>query len=312
MPVKVLEEWFAGCGGCEIAILDMGEVLLDVLPKLEFVYIPVLADGKFFGQDGNSKEMDYPHSDIALILGSVRTKENWEAAKQIRERSKFLIALGSCSAFGGIPALANLSTNEQIYDAYYGIDNNNDQAAVPELTTDEMLDRVYALNEVVKVDLILPGCAPSPASIAKAITALLNGQEFKLSEKSVCDTCPLERKLKWGLETKRPLASAQFTSGDYDKTLCLAEQGILCLGPVTRAGCAERLDGEAEIPGCIRAFMPCRGCWGPVHTYTKPMSDMLGALASINAETASIPDKKALFNRYRGAHGNLTNCGGGQ
>ncbi|MCL2474742.1 MAG: methyl viologen-reducing hydrogenase [Chloroflexi bacterium] len=311
MPVRVLEEWFAGCGGCEVAILDMGEVLLDVLPELEFVYIPVLADSKFFGQDGNGKEMDYPHADVALISGSVRTKENWEAAKQIRARSKVLIALGSCAAFGGISALANLSTNREIYDAYYGASNNNDQAEIPELTTEEMLNKVYALNEVVEVDLILPGCSPTPASIAKAITALLKGEEFKLSEKSVCDTCPLERKSKWGLETKRPLASAQFTPGDYNKTRCLAEQGILCLGPVTRAGCAERLDGEAEVPGCIRAFMPCRGCWGPVHTYTTPMSNMLGALASIGADTSSIPDKKALFNRYIGAHGNLNNCGKG-
>ena len=306
MPVRILEDWFAGCGGCEVTILDMGETLLKVLPQIEFVFIPVLADGKFYGATGDSPEMDYPECDVALISGCVRTKENIQSAQQIRQRAKMVVALGSCASYGGIPALANLSTNQELYEAYYSAENNNQNSMVPSITTEEMLDRVYALNEIIPVDLSLPGCPPVPENIAAAITALVNGREYKLSEKSVCDTCPLERKSKWGMQAKRSLESAKFTPGDYDKTRCLAEQGFLCLGPVTRGGCARRLDGEKEIPGCIKAFMGCRGCYGPVHSYSNPMADMLGALATVGGRIDSIPDKKALFHRFTGANGKLS------
>ena len=306
MTVRVLNDWFAGCGGCEVAIVDLGETLLDVLPHVEFVFIPVLADGKFFGNAGDKDQMDYPSCDVALVSGCVRTKENIVSAKLIRERAKIVVALGSCSAYGGIPALANLSTNEQIYDVYYGEENNNQNSMIPSLTTEEMLERAYALNEIIKVDLMLPGCPPAPANIAKAVLALVNGQDYRAAEKSVCDTCPLERKSKWSIDAKRSLESAKFTPGDYDKTRCLAEQGHLCLGPVTKGGCAERLDDEKEIPGCIQAFMGCRGCYGPVHSYSNPMADMLGALATVDGCIESIPDKKALFHRFTGANGNLS------
>jgi F420-non-reducing hydrogenase small subunit len=249
--------------------------------------------------------MDYPHCDVAFISGCVRTQENIASAKQIRQRAKTVVALGSCAVYGGIPALANLSTNEQIYHVYYGEQNNNQNSQLPKLTEEELLDRAYALNEIIEVDLALPGCAPSPANIAKAVLSLVKGQPYKYEEKSVCDTCPLERKSKWGMDARRSLESAKFIPGDYDKTRCLAEQGHLCLGPVTRGGCAERLDGGKEIPGCIQAFMGCRGCYGPVHKYTNTMAGMLGALATVGSDITAIPDKKALFNRFTGANGNL-------
>ena len=50
--VKVAEEWLNICGGCEVTILDIGEPLLDLLPSLQFVHIPVLMDHKYFGQTG--------------------------------------------------------------------------------------------------------------------------------------------------------------------------------------------------------------------------------------------------------------------
>ena len=49
---RVAEEWLNICGGCEVSILDLGEKLLDVLPSLEFVHMPVLMDHKYFGQTG--------------------------------------------------------------------------------------------------------------------------------------------------------------------------------------------------------------------------------------------------------------------
>ena len=56
--VKVAEEWFAVCGGCEVSILDIGEPLLDLLPSLDFVHIPVLMDHKLYGQMGEKSARD--------------------------------------------------------------------------------------------------------------------------------------------------------------------------------------------------------------------------------------------------------------
>jgi len=44
MAVKVAEEWLNIYGGCEISILDIGDELLDLLPHLDFVHMPVLMD----------------------------------------------------------------------------------------------------------------------------------------------------------------------------------------------------------------------------------------------------------------------------
>ena len=60
MAVKIAEEWLANCGGCEVTILDIGEPLLDLLPKLEFVHIPVLTDNKYFGQTGERDKLEIP------------------------------------------------------------------------------------------------------------------------------------------------------------------------------------------------------------------------------------------------------------
>jgi len=40
VPVTIAEEWLNSCSGCEIAILNIGEALLDLLPELDFVHIP--------------------------------------------------------------------------------------------------------------------------------------------------------------------------------------------------------------------------------------------------------------------------------
>jgi len=60
VPIKVVEEWLNICGGCEVTILDIGEPLLDLLPELNFVHMPVLMDHKYFGQTGEKEEMDIP------------------------------------------------------------------------------------------------------------------------------------------------------------------------------------------------------------------------------------------------------------
>ena len=97
MPVKVAQEWFPIGGGCEVTVLDVGEPLLDLLPELEFVHMPVIMDHKLFGQTGEGSEADIPQADVGIITGGIRNEENKHLAELMRSRVNFLIAMGSCA-----------------------------------------------------------------------------------------------------------------------------------------------------------------------------------------------------------------------
>jgi F420-non-reducing hydrogenase small subunit len=160
-----------------------------------------------------------------------------------------------------------------------------------------LTDRVYSVNEVIKVDISIPGCPPTPEWIANALVALLEGKSFSLPERSVCDDCPTVREKKAQVNIRRPLQAPEFTPGRYDNMRCLNEQGILCLGPATRTGCG----GSEKTPRCIKAYMPCRGCYGPIRAGANPMVDMMGALSSVGLDAKQIEDRMATFNRFIGA-----------
>ncbi len=302
MAVRLAQEWFAICGGCEVTILDIGEPLLDILPKLEIVHMPVLMDHKLFGQTGEGTTAEIPQADVGIISGGIRNEENKHLAQEMRKKCKTLIAMGSCACYGGIPALANLLTTDDIYEKVYRGSITTDSAATPKEDIPALTDRVYAVNEVVPVDLMLPGC-PTPADmVADALTALLEGKPFTLPTKSVCDECPTIREKKAVTTLTRPLERPEFAVGKpLNEMRCLMEQGFLCQGPATRAGCG----GHEGIPRCIRAYMPCRGCFGPLTEKANPMVDMMGALASIGLDPKVIPDRAATFNRFVGAGGRL-------
>ena len=304
--VKVAEEWLNICGGCEVSILDLGEKLLDVLPSLEFVHMPVLMDHKYFGQTGEKSELEIPEADVGMISGGIRNDKEKHVTEEMRKKSKTLIALGSCACFGGIPALANMYTVDDMVDKVYRDCKTTEAADTPSVGLPALTDRVYALDEVVDVDLYLPGCPLNPAIILEALTSLLEGKPFELPERSVCDDCPTKREEKSDMVLKRPLQDAEFSPGEYDKMRCLNEQGILCLGPVTRSGCGKPfMEGEENIPRCVKGYMPCRGCFGPIRKGANPLVDMISALSSIGLDAKLIEDRRALLNRYIGGQKRL-------
>ena len=162
-----------------------------------------------------------------------------------------------------------------------------------------------AVDEVVKVDISIPGCPPHPDWIAEAVTALLEGKTaWSLPERSVCDTCPVIREQKsGGGPVKRWLQNMEFNPEEgLEKMRCINEQGFLCMGPVTLAGCA----GKTGVPRCIQARTPCRGCFGPIRKGARPMVEMMGALTSVGLDPKSLVDRRAMMNRYIGGHGILT------
>jgi len=304
--VKVAEEWLNICGGCEVAILDLGEKLLDLLPSLEFVHMPVLMDHKYFGQTGEKSELEIPEADVGMISGGIRNEKERHVAEEMRKKCKTLLALGSCACYGGIPALANMYSLDDLLEKVYRDSVTTESADTPSEDIPPLTDMVYAVDEVVDVDLYIPGCPMNPVIILEALTCLLEGKPFELPEKSVCDDCPTVRKEKSDVGLRRPLQDAEFTPGEYDTLKCFNEQGILCLGPVTRSGCGKHLNGEEQVvPRCVKGFMPCRGCFGPIREGARPLVDMLTALSSIGLDAKLIDDRRALLNRYIGGQKRL-------
>lgn len=302
MGIRLAQEWLTICGGCEVTILDLGETLLDLLSNVEIVHMPVIMDHKLYGSTGELKEIDIPAADVGIISGGIRNEEHRVIAREMRKKCTMLVAMGSCACYGGIPALANASTTEELLNTVYRESVSTESDGIPHEQIPPLTDRVYALEEVVKVDLSLPGCPPTPEIFAQAVTALLEGTPYVPQGKSVCDDCPFIREKKTLTALKRPLEPITFTPGAPLNTVrCILEQGFLCLGPVTKNGCG----GNERTPRCIRAYMPCRGCFGPVSEKANPLIDMVGALASVGLDPRLIIDRAAMMNRYAGAQGRL-------
>jgi F420-non-reducing hydrogenase small subunit len=216
----------------------------------------------------------------------------------MRSRVDTLIAMGSCACYGGLPALANQFAVEEIYKRVYQGNSSTDPGDTPTEGLPALTDRVYALQEVVKVDIMLPGCPTTPSMFAAAVMHLLKGTPFALEEKSVCDQCPTIREKKAVSELRRPLESVEGVGEPLETVRCFMEQGFLCQGPATRAGCGGM---EGGTPRCVSAYMPCRGCFGPLSHEANPMVDMMGALSTIGLDPKQIPDRAAQFNRFAGA-----------
>ncbi len=299
MGVTTALEWLGSCSGCEIAILNIGEALVPLITEaLDIVHAPVLMDHKYFGQTGEGVTLTIPDAVVGIVTGGVSNEEHVEVLEEMREKCQILIALGTCATHGGLPALMNEKGFRGGLEDIFKTSSTDEGAVFPDVEVPKPLDRVYACDEKVKIDLQLPGCPPNPELIAEVLTSLLENREPKLPKRSVCDTCPTRREGKGSIsEVKRFLENADY---DPEKPIsemrCLLEQGFMCMGPVTAAGCAKR-----EAPNCIRARVPCRGCFGPVRPGGNQMLDMLNALASNGIDYKTVVDRQNLL-RFSGAH----------
>ena len=304
---KVAFYWCASCGGCEEAVIDLAEKILDVVAAVDIVFWPVALDFK----RSDVEAMDDGAILACFINGAVRTTEQEEMVRLLRRKSQVLIAFGSCSHLGGIPGLANLWDRESIFrNSYLETPSTvNPEGVLPQTTHREnghevhlpgFYDTVRALDQVTDVDYYLPGCAPTPKLIGEAVGVLLSGElppkgTVLSPNKALCDECPRKDSKPETLsitEFKRPHEVI------LNEEECILAQGVLCMGPATRAGC------EAL---CIEGNMPCTGCFGPTGRVRDQGAKALSAFASIvgsNDESeierilAAIPDPVGTFYRY--------------
>ncbi len=162
----------AGCFGCHMSFLDIDERILPLIDLVEFHKSPI-DDIKTFAKP----------CDIGLIEGGCCNSENVENLRAFRKNCKILVSLGECAIMGGLPALRNgIPVKDCLEEAY--LNSLTVDPADRKIPGDEdlpiILDRVYPLHEIVKIDYFLPGCPPSADLIWKALTALIEGKPLEL------------------------------------------------------------------------------------------------------------------------------------
>ena len=198
-----------GCGGDQLMILNLEDVLLELLGRFDI---------KSFQEASSYHEET--ELDIAFVEGSVSTENDLKKLKEVREKSKMLIAIGDCAIGGCVQAMRNgqMSMAERMKKVY-GVE-------------EDYYDVLEAkgLAEYVKVDLEVPGCPIEKEEIFRTITSLLHGDMPEQIDYPVCVECKL------------------------NGYLCvLIEKGMPCLGPIITAGC------DARCPSLGLDCIGCRG-----------------------------------------------------
>ncbi len=304
---KVAFYWCASCGGCEEAVVDLAETVLDVVAAVDIVFWPVALDFK----RKDVEAMADGSLAAAFVNGAVRSTEQEEMVHLLRRKAQVLVAFGSCSHLGGIPGLANLTDRDSVLATVYRDSPSvvNAEGTVPQLRFQDdgrrvslpgLYDTVRALDQVTDVDYYLPGCAPTPALIANAVMALLSGKlppkgTVLAPDVALCDECPRQKSKPEKLALSAFKRPSEVVLNEEE---CLLAQGVLCLGPATRAGC------EAL---CVKGNMPCTGCFGPTSRVKDQGAKALSAIAALVGSNdgteierilSAIPDPVGTLYRY--------------
>jgi len=162
----------AGCFGCHMSMLDIDTEILDIAELVSFNKSP-LTDIKTFTQ----------RCHLGIVEGGCCNDENIETLKKFREMCDILVVMGECAVWGGLPAMRNtIPLGECLEEAYLNcVTSEKGENTVPyHEDLPKILNRVYACNEIVKVDYSIPGCPPDPNHIWKVVKSLLWGEDYSL------------------------------------------------------------------------------------------------------------------------------------
>ena len=311
---RVAFYWNASCGGCEEAVLDLGEGFADLAARVEIVLWPVALDAK----RADVEALPDGGIDVAFLNGAIRLDEQDDWAVLLRRKARTVVAFGACAHLGGVVGLGNLAEPQELLEAAYGTSPSvsNPRQVRPgqavragghDLTLPRLLSRALPLGEAIPVDYVIPGCPPSPAVLGAAVEALLAGHAADGSplpppgptavlakNASLCDSCPRKDSRPERLELT---SLVRLATTQPDEATCFLAQGLVCLGMGTRQGCQ---------PGCVEVNVPCRGCFGPLDGVPDGGAANLSAFASLlrgdeaalRALAAQVPDPIGTFWRY--------------
>lgn len=275
-----------GCAGCEMAVVDLSEKLVDALAHLEVVFwAPTVADIKY----NDLEAMEENFIDVAFIDGMIRLDEHIHMAQVMRKKAKTLIAFGVCAALGGTAGMSSLNTKEELFSKAFKntptTDNPDGIYPQPQclvdgkynLTLPVYEDKVRTLNQIVDVDYYIGGCPPHHGHVEVAIGALVSRQlppkgSWITNGKAVCDVCK-RNPTRNGFNGRDMVDKVlRMVDGVPDDHVCLLQQGYICFGPITQGDCGG---------SCLNVNTPCRGCGGPIPGNEDYGAQALSSIASI-------------------------------
>lgn len=164
---KVASDWMAGCAGCHMSLLDMDERIATIAELADLRATPIT----------DLKEPDVTGVDVGVLEGGINNTSNEEVAHRMRSRCKILVALGDCAVFGGVPAMRNFFTiEESLRRAYVETESTDESGRIPDDPELAVPTKVRALQEVVPVDVFVPGCPPDADTIFYVLAELAQGR----------------------------------------------------------------------------------------------------------------------------------------
>ncbi|PIE90727.1 MAG: NADH:ubiquinone oxidoreductase [Acidobacteria bacterium] len=201
MKPKIAFFDFASCEGCQLAILNCEDILLDILNLVDIVE---------FREAISEMGSRY---DVAFIEGSIHRDEDIQRLQKIRKRSTYLVAMGACACNGNVQGRSNFVAPAENFKVVYGEDARNSVQVDPEYWPLWAHTRVRSVEDIVKVDFHLRGCPVVPTEFLHLVKSLLNGTQPETPAQAVCVECK-----KNGNE-------------------CVFDRGETCLGPIIWGGC---------------------------------------------------------------------------
>jgi NAD-reducing hydrogenase small subunit len=172
--IKVASQWLEACAGCHMSFLDIDERIVELLKHVELTSTPI-TDLKHPPEEG---------VDVGILTGAIGNEDELEEAKEMRERSKILIAMGDCAVFGGICTMRNFFPKEEVLRRGYIETESTVDGEIPEHEDlAPLTEQVQGVGDIVPVDIYVPGCPPSADVIWYVLTELLEGRMPKMEGK---------------------------------------------------------------------------------------------------------------------------------
>jgi coenzyme F420-reducing hydrogenase gamma subunit len=207
--VRLAIAGLTACSGCQLSLLNCEDELPALLEQFDFHFFPLASSPAVL-------EGEY---DVALVEGCVSMPHEEDLLLELRKRSRYLIALGTCAVWGGVAALRNGDDRELLRQQVYGRSPVSAETTQPK-----------PIRSVVRVDAAIMGCPPEKEELLGLLAGLIRGALPMENDYPVCTECRMR------------------------ENLCLlTERNMLCLGPLTSGGC------NARCPGLSVPCEGCRG-----------------------------------------------------
>ncbi len=201
------------CAGDQLMVLNCEDELVCIAQDFEIKEFLMAVSGHYDGD-----------LDVAFVEGIVAHEKDLETLRNIRRRTRILIAFGTCAAFGGLPSMEGKYEFAASLRKVYGAEGDLFEGIRPR--------KAAPLKQHVKVDFYLPGCPVEKEEFLTTVASLKRGILPEFFRTPVCVECKFK-----------------------ENSCLITENQEVCCGPLTNSGCGAR---------CPSLGAPCAGCRGPL------------------------------------------------